>query len=72
VIEIAPVLGFTQGALSLEVAYAGDSVGMVAGVSQVNFLLPAEVGYGVDNIGFWLQIGEASSQFFTLYLKAPQ
>jgi uncharacterized protein (TIGR03437 family) len=62
----------TQGPLSLEVVYAGDAVGLVAGASQVNFLLPTEVESGVDNVGFWLQIGGASTELFTLYLEAPQ
>jgi len=64
--------GLSQGPLSLEVVYAGDAVGMVAGASQINFLLPTEVESGVDNVGFWLQIGEASTELFTLYLEAPQ
>ncbi len=63
--------GLWEDPLSLEVVYAGDAVGMVAGVTQVNFRLPDYSGIGSQNIGFWLQIGNASSQLFTLYLKAP-
>jgi uncharacterized protein (TIGR03437 family) len=58
--------------LSLEVMYAGDAFGMVDGVSQVNFRLPANDGIGSTDIGFFLQIGDVSTELFTLYLKAPQ
>ena len=40
-----------QGALSTEVVYAGDAAGMVAGMTQINFLIPSEIHSG---IGFGL------------------
>jgi len=66
------VIGTLPGPLSLEVVYAGDAAGMVAGVTQVNFLLPSQAEYGLDNVAFWLQIGGASSELFTLFLQSPQ
>ena len=63
-------LGTPPGPLSLEVLYAGAAAGMAAGVTQVNFLLPAQAEYGVDNISFWLQVGGASSELFTLFLQS--
>ncbi len=65
-------LGTPPGPLSLEVVYAGDAAGMVAGVTQVNFRLPMQAEYGLDNVAFWLQIGGASSEPFTLFLQSPQ
>lgn len=64
--------GALPGPLSLEVVYAGDAAGMVAGVTQVNFLLPAQVEYAVDYIGFLIQVGDTQSGVFTLYLQTPQ
>jgi len=66
--------GFLPGPLSLEVLYAGDAAGMVAGVTQINFrlpALPAQTGsfFGnVNNFGFAIQIGNATSGTFTVYL----
>jgi uncharacterized protein (TIGR03437 family) len=62
--------GQPAGSLSLEVLYAGDAVGMVAGVTQINFRLPAQVE-SVGNLAFGLQIGEAFSNSFAIYIK-PQ
>jgi uncharacterized protein (TIGR03437 family) len=60
------------GHLSLEVYYAGDAVGMVAGVTQVNFRLPPQVEeLNIGNSVFWLQIGDATSEPFSLYVKSP-
>jgi uncharacterized protein (TIGR03437 family) len=65
-------VGFTDGGppgpLSLEVLYAGDALGLVEGVQQVNFRLPAQVD-SISDIGFQLRIGDASSNDFVLYLK---
>ncbi len=63
------------GALSTEVVYAGDAAGMVAGVTQVNLLIPSQVqefGSSVAGIPYdlWLQIGAASSEHFTVYAGA--
>jgi uncharacterized protein (TIGR03437 family) len=58
------------GNLSLEVLYAGDAVGMVAGVTQINFQLPAQVE-SVGNLAFSLQIGEAYSNAFANIRTAP-
>ena len=44
--------------------------GMVAGVTQINFRLPAQVE-SVGNLAFALQIGEAFSNGFAIYIK-PQ
>lgn len=60
------------GALSTEVVYAGDAAGMVAGVTQVNLLIPSQVQeFGFSAAGFpydfWLEIGGASSEQFTIY-----
>ena len=60
--------GFAPGALSLDVLYAGDAPGMIAGISQINFRLPSQV-QSLTNIGFALRIGEADSGAFTLHLK---
>jgi hypothetical protein len=43
---------------------------MVAGITQVNFRLPAQVE-SVGNLAFELQIGEAFSNSFAIYIK-PQ
>jgi hypothetical protein len=68
--------GGPPGPLSLEVLYAGDAIGLVEGVQQVNFRLPPEVDSQllntsgvISNIGFQLRIGDASSNGFLLYLK---
>ncbi len=53
---------------SLEILYAGDAPGTVVGVSQVNFRLPEQTAC----IGLWtfqLQVGDALSQPFTIYLQ---
>jgi hypothetical protein len=59
---------FFPGSDSLEVLYAGDAPGMVEGVLQVNFRLPPQAP-SVTNLNFWLQIGGASSNYFTVYLS---
>jgi uncharacterized protein (TIGR03437 family) len=61
-------VGGLPGPLSLEVLYAGDAIGLVEGVQQVNFRLPAQVDY-IPHTGFQLRIGDASSNGFILYLK---
>jgi uncharacterized protein (TIGR03437 family) len=61
------------GSLSLEVLYAGDAVGMVAGVTQINFRLPAQFeGLNVTNLAFAARVGDATSNGFTLYVKPAQ
>jgi uncharacterized protein (TIGR03437 family) len=65
-------LGSLPGPLSLEVLFAGDAPRMVAGVSQINFRLPAQVDTSLDNIGFSLQIGDMVSDAFTIFLKLSQ
>jgi uncharacterized protein (TIGR03437 family) len=59
------------GPLSLEVLYAGDAAGLVAGATQINFRLPEQVNFGLLNdTGFALQVGGAFSGSFALYLKS--
>ena len=59
--------------LSLEVLYAGDAAGMVAGVTQVNFRLPAQIG-DIDprNLAFSVQVGDAASLGFAIFTKPAQ
>lgn len=66
-LEVEAIPTLPVGALSTEVVYAGDAAGMVAGVTQVNFLIPLSVDGIVPSV-FSLQIGEASSQSFTVYI----
>jgi uncharacterized protein (TIGR03437 family) len=49
---------------SLEVTYAGDAPGLVAGVTQINFRLPADVG--PNYFTFDLQVGAALAQGFNI------
>ncbi len=62
--------GFPPGPLSLEVLSAEDSVGAVAGVSQISFRLPPQASG--SNFGFALQVGDAISSAFGIYLKSQQ
>ena len=67
--------GLPAAPLSLEVLYAGDAVGMVAGVTQINFRLPAKafsLGTGVVELGFSLEVGENYSNGFGIYVKPAQ
>jgi uncharacterized protein (TIGR03437 family) len=72
VLVAVPFGGSSPGPWSLEVLYAGDASGMVAGVSQINFRLPAQVDSSLNNVGFVLQIGGAFSDMFGIYLKPRQ
>ncbi len=54
---------------SLEVQYAGDAPGMVAGVFQVNFRLPSDLKLPLDTEPT-LQIGDAGSSFI-VWVKQP-
>ena len=56
--------GSGRGQDSLEVLFAGDANGMVQGVIQVNFRLPA---YGALR----LEVGGAVSQPFNIYVRQP-
>ena len=55
--------------LSLEVLYAGDAPGMVAGTIQVNFRLPEQIPPGPGSVTCALQVGTAVSQYFGIYVK---
>jgi uncharacterized protein (TIGR03437 family) len=68
-LSIVPAGALISGPLSLEVLYAGDASGAVAGVSQVNFRLPSHVDADLNNVGFALQAGSTFSATFTVYLK---
>ncbi len=57
-------VGPGHGQDSLEVLFAGDANGMVQGVIQVNFRLPA-------NGDLRLQVGGAVSELFNIYLRQP-
>jgi uncharacterized protein (TIGR03437 family) len=64
-------LGF-GGGLSVEVLYGGDAPGLVAGVLQINFRLPAQPQVVVDpnpRALFQLQIGDAVSESFSIYVQ---
>lgn len=54
---------------SLEVQYAGDAPGMVAGVLQINFRLPSDLELPLDTEPI-LQIGDATGSF-VVYVKQP-
>ena len=54
---------------SLEVQYAGDAPGMVAGVIQINFRLPSDLKLPLDTEPI-LQIGDAASSFI-VWVKQP-
>lgn len=58
----------TTGLDSLEVLYAGDAPGLVAGVLQVNFRLPEHIRPGSNQMGFTLQIGSALGATFQIYV----
>ncbi len=64
---LGPPFSLPEGPLSTEVVYAGDAAGMVAGVTQVNFLIPSQIQSGFGPYAFWLQIGGVSSEQFTIY-----
>ena len=70
ILSIVAVGQLLAGPLSLEVLYAGDAVGLVAGASQINFRLPGQINSGLNNTGFALQVGDAFSGTFTLYLRS--
>ena len=71
--SFGPIGALLPGPLSLEVVYARDAPGMVAGVSEIRFRLPAQIeGQGLNNTGFSLGIGNAFSNSFALYLKPGQ
>jgi uncharacterized protein (TIGR03437 family) len=60
------------GPVSLEVLYAGDAQGMVAGITQVNFRLPAESSLvSPGNLVLSLQVGDAQSPGFIIYTTGP-
>lgn len=63
------VLGSNEGneGRSLQVLYAGDAPGMVAGVSQINFQLPQQTI--LQYWTFQLQVGDEVSQPFEIYLS---
>lgn len=68
------VLGSGTGK-SLEVLYAGDAPGLVAGVTQVNFRLPAVVDSFGSIFAFQmvqLQCGDAVSPPVTIAVSSPQ
>lgn len=52
----------------LEVLYAGDAPGMVAGVLQVNFRLPAQTLLGAHYVACQLQVGSAAG-YFVIYVQ---
>ncbi len=54
---------------SLEVLYAGDAPGMVAGVLQVNFRLPEQIQPGTTQLPCALEIGGAISEQFGIYVR---
>ena len=53
---------------SLEVLYAGQAPDLVAGLSQINFRLPA-TGASMSMLGLELQVGEAVSDPVFVYMK---
>jgi uncharacterized protein (TIGR03437 family) len=53
--------------LSVEVLYAGDAPGTVTGVLQINFRLPEQ--FAPSDFGFQLQIGDALSDSFSIYIR---
>jgi len=67
-LPVAVLAGATYGSGlgldSLEVLFAGDANGMVQGVIQVNFRLPA-------NGDLRLQVGGAVSEPFNIYMRQP-
>jgi uncharacterized protein (TIGR03437 family) len=68
VLRVVVVGVVEQGAYSLEVLYAGQAPGMVDGVMQINFRLPP-ADEESSTFGFQLQIGDASSDLFVLYIQ---
>ncbi len=54
---------------SLEVLYAGDAPGMVAGVLQVNFRLPERFQPGTTQLPCALEVGGAISEHFGIYVR---
>ncbi len=57
-----------SGPLSLEVLYACDAPGLVAGLTQIGFRLPEMISEP-GNTGFSLEVGGIWSDTFTLYEK---
>jgi uncharacterized protein (TIGR03437 family) len=60
------------GGLSVEVLYGGDAPGLVGGVLQINFRLPALPQVVIDpdpRALFQLQIGDAVSESFSIYVQ---
>jgi uncharacterized protein (TIGR03437 family) len=55
-----PVSILAAGRTSLEVLYAGDAPGLVAGVMQINFRLPEKLSFG-DTFAVQLEVGGAIS-----------
>jgi uncharacterized protein (TIGR03437 family) len=55
-------------AYSLEVLYAGPAPGLVNGVIQINFRLPSADAASLT-LGYELQIGDALSDLFSIYMK---
>lgn len=53
-----PVSVLAAGRTSLEVLYAGDAPGLVAGVMQINFRLPEKLSFG-DTFAVQLEVGGA-------------
>jgi uncharacterized protein (TIGR03437 family) len=64
------ILGSPEGnpGRSLEILYAGDAPGAVAGVLQVNFRLPEQTNLNLLWT-FQLQVGDALSQAFQIFLQ---
>jgi uncharacterized protein (TIGR03437 family) len=58
--EAVAILAFLPGQESLEVLFAGDAPGLVAGVMQINFRLPDSLPRG-DTITLSLEIGGVAS-----------
>src|SRR5437879_11783108 len=71
--SFGPIGALLPDPLSLEVVYARDAPGMVAGISGIRGRLPGQRdGESLNNIGFSLGIGNAFSNSFALYLKPGQ
>jgi uncharacterized protein (TIGR03437 family) len=66
-----PVLpvSVVDGSSRLEILYAGAAPGVVAGVLQVNARLLA--GFGGRNRAIQLKVGDALSEFVTIYTTRP-
>jgi len=55
-----------------EVLYAGVAPGMVAGVSQVNFRLPAEMYSGAKDVAVTLTAGGRGSSPAVIYVRTAE